>query len=154
MQQTNDLSLSHAVVAQLRGCGHFLYYRMGGRTGRRRILTILSEHPDILQKELQGILKIQSGSLSEVIIKLEADGLVGKVRSEADGRQWAVRLTNSGQAEATRLKTEYDKQISKMMDCFSQEQLNTLHELLGTMFAHWNTVDLGLEQKNTEKENE
>lgn len=41
-----------------------------------------------------------------------------------------------------------------MMDCFSQEQLNILHELLGTMFTHWNTVDLGLEQKNTGKENE
>ena len=154
MQETNDLPLVHAVVAQLRGCGHFLYYRMGGRTGRRRILTILSQHPDILQKELQDILKIQSGSLSEVIIKLEADGLVEKVRSETDGRQWAVRLTKSGQAEAARLKAEYDKQVSKMMDCFSQEQLNILHELLGTMFTHWNTVDLGLEQKNTVKENE
>ena len=87
-------------------------------------------------------------------LKLEADGLVEKVRSETDGRQWAVRLTKSGQAEAARLKAEYDKQVSKMMDCFSQEQLNILHELLGTMFTHWNTVDLGLEQKNTGKENE
>lgn len=129
-------------------------FTKGGRTGRRRILTILSQHPDILQKELQDILKIQSGSLSEVIIKLEADGLVEKVRSETDGRQWAVRLTKSGQAEVARLKAEYDKQVSKMMDCFSQEQLNILHELLGTMFTHWNTVDLGLEQKNTGKENE
>lgn len=154
MQQTNELRLANAVVAQLRGCGHFLYYRMGGRTGRRRILSILSEHPNILQKELQERLKIQSGSLSEVLIKLEADGLVEKVRSEVDGRQWAVRLTKSGQVEAIRLKAEYDLQVSKMMDCFSQEQLNTLHELLGTMFTHWNTVDLGLEQKNIEKENE
>ena len=93
-------------------------------------------------------------SRSEVIIKLEADGLVEKVRSETDGRQWAEQKKKSGQAEAARLKAEYDKQVSKMMDCFSQEQLNILHELLGTMFTHWNTVDLGLEQKNTGKENE
>lgn len=37
MEQTNDLVLAHAVVAELRACGHFLYYRMGGRIGRRRI---------------------------------------------------------------------------------------------------------------------
>lgn len=58
---------------------------MGGRTGRRRILTILSEHPGILQKELQDILKIQSGSLSEVVIKLETDGFAKKARRKPNG---------------------------------------------------------------------
>lgn len=154
MRQTNDLCRAHEVVAQLRACGHFLYYRMGGHTGRRRILTILSEHPDILQKELQDILQIQSGSLSEVMIKLEADGLVEKGRSEVDGRQWTVRLTKNGEQLAERLKTAYDEQVAKMMDCFTTEQLDILHELLDTMFSHWNEVDLCPEQKNMEKENE
>lgn len=154
MQQTENLPLSLEVVSQLRRCGHFLYYRMGGRIGRKRILTFLSEHSDMLQKELQDVLQIQSGSLSEVIIKLESDGLVEKVRSKTDGRQWALRLTQAGQEEARRLKAEYAEQVSRMMSCFSDEQLTTLHELLDTMFIHWNTVDLGAEQKNIEKENE
>lgn len=151
MKQTDDLPLAHAIIAQLRGCGHFLYYRMGGRTGRRRILMILYDHQVILQKELQDILKIQSGSLSEVIIKMEADGLIEKVRSESDGRQWALRLTKNGQMEAVRLKAAYDKQVAEMMGCFSQEQLHILHELLNTMFTHWNTLDIDTEQKNTKK---
>lgn len=154
MQQTDELLLTHAVVAQLRSCGHFLYYRMGGRTGRRRILTILSEHPGILQKELQDILKIQSGSLSEVVIKLETDGFVKKVRSKTDGRQWAVCLTKKGQEEAKRLKLEYDQQIAEMMACFSKEQLISLNELLSTLTAHWNEIDMGKGQLNIEKENE
>lgn len=154
MCQTDNLCRAHEIVAQLRACGHFLYYRMGGHAGRRRILTILSEHSEIMQKELQDILQIQSGSLSEVMIKLEADGLVEKGKSKMDGRQWTIRLTKNGEQQAERMKTVYDEQVAKMMDCFTQEQLDMLHELLDTMFSHWNEVDLCPEHKNLEKENE
>lgn len=154
MQESSSLPLTHQVVAQLRACGHFLYYRMGGKIGRRRILAILSEHPNIPQKELQEILQIQSGSLSEVMNKLETDHLVEKGRSETDGRQWTVRLTENGKKEAQRLKAEYDRQVSQMMESLSQERLVTLHELLDVMFAHWIEVDKESEQENTKKANE
>lgn len=155
MDSVNHRPLTHEVVAQLRACGHFLYYRMGGRVGRRRILTFLSEYPNILQKELQDILQIQSGSLSEVIIKLESDGLVNKGRSEMDGRQFTLNLTQKGQEEAKRIKEEYDEQVREMMSCFSEEELEQLHQMLKIMFAHWNATDLCLEKKNIEKkENE
>ena len=151
---TNDLSVSHQAIAQLRACGHFLYYRMGGRVGRRRILTLLSEHPNMLQKELQDTLQIQSGSLSEVIIKLEEAGLVEKGKCEKDGRQWTINLTEKGKLQAQRLKTEYNEKVLKMTECLSPEQLDVLNELLSTMLEHWNSIDLCLEQKNIKEENE
>lgn len=137
-----DLDLQRAldIVSQLRACGHYLYYRMGGRTGRRRILTALARHPNLPQKELQELLYIQSGSLSEIIIKLEADGLVEKVRSETDGRQWNLRLTPQGQTEAARREAAYERQVSEMMACFSTQERMQLHRLLDTMLCHWNTV--------------
>ena len=154
MHMTDDLPLVHQVISQLRACGHFLYFRMGGRISRKRILAILYQHPCLLQKKLQDMLHLQSGSLSEVIIKMEAEGLIEKVRSEIDGRQWEIRLTETGWLEAKRLKAEYEEQIMKMMACFSREELETLHELLETMFAHWNCVDLCLDLKEEELENE
>ncbi len=141
MEQTEQLQLAHSVVGKLRQCGHYLYFRTGGKTGRRRILTILSEHSEILQKELQDILRIQAGSLSEVIIKLEADGLVRKIRSSRDRRHWALQLTETGRQEAKRLKAEYDGQILKMMSCFTPEQQEALYSQLDTLLTHWYEAD-------------
>lgn len=140
MGSTNHL-LAHNVVSQLRACGHFLYYRMGGRAGRQRILIVLSRYEEILQKDLQDLLQIQSGSLSEVIIRLEAEGLLEKGKSKTDGRQLSLRLTAKGRQEAEEMKRKYEAQISKMMACFTEEELLTLNDLLGTMLAHWHTMD-------------
>lgn len=140
MEHADNLEIALAVVSKLRACGHFLYHRTGGKTGRRRILRILSEHPDMLQKDLQERLRIQAGSLSEVVIKLEADGLVQKVRSQTDGRQWALHLTEHGLEEAQRLNAEYDDMIQKMMSCFTAEQQQALYAQLDFMLEHWSEV--------------
>ncbi len=141
MEKTEQLQSAQAAISRLRACGHFLYHRTGGKTGRRRILRILSAQPDILQKELQEKLRIQPGSMSEVVIRLEADGLVQKHRSEADGRQWALHLTEKGHAEALRLNAEHDAQIQEMMSCFTQEQIDSLIVELDALLAHWDTLD-------------
>lgn len=151
MKETDNLKLAHEVIGQLRACGHFLYYRMGGRSGRRRILTILEQHQEILQKELQDILQIQSGSLSEVIIKLEADGLIKKYKSRIDGRQFILQLTDKGKEKARYLQEEYDEQVVEMMNCLSLEQMEELHKLLAVLYACWNEADLRQRHKNNEQ---
>lgn len=141
MNQTNEELLTHQIITQLGLCGHFLHYKMGGRMGRRRILSALSEHQELLQRELQDILEVQSGSLSEMIIKMEADGLIQKVRSQKDGRQLVLKLTPKGVAQSICSREEYDRQVAKMMSCFSKEQLRELYCLLDIMGAHWKEVE-------------
>lgn len=136
----NITSLNHKIVMQLRECGHFLHYRMGGKAGKIRILIALSEHQELLQRELQSILDVQSGSLSEMIIKMETDGFIEKIKSEKDGRNFVLRLTAKGHALAEYLKREYENRINKMMSCFSENQLEELHNMLGEMIAHWRNV--------------
>lgn len=139
--EKNDSLLAHEVVTRLRACGRFLYYRMGGRPGRQRILAILSRRRSVLQKDLQEILQIQSGSLSEILIKLERDGLIEKVRSQEDGRQMTLRLTQAGEAEDGRLREQYDRKVTNMMDCLSQEELQDLNRLLERMYLHWIQIE-------------
>lgn len=55
----------------LRACGHHLYHRFGKDMGQGRILAILSERESITQKELQEMLRIQPGSATEILTKLE-----------------------------------------------------------------------------------
>ena len=70
---------SYAIIRHLRRCGHFLYFKTGGKTGRRQIFYILLQRGEVLQRELQDLLGVQSGSLSEIItiaslIEEETDG--------------------------------------------------------------------------------
>lgn len=136
----NITSLNHEIVMRLRECGHFLHYRMGGKAGKIRILIALSEHQELLQRELQSILDVQSGSLSEMIIKMETDGFIEKVKSEKDGRNFVLRLTEKGHVLAENLKREYENRINKMMSCFHENQLEELHNMLGEMIVHWRDV--------------
>lgn len=141
MDQKSNIPLATATVKQLRQCGHYLYYKMGGKAGRQRILKELTEHPELLQRELQDILGVQSGSLSEVIIKMEAEGLVEKIRSEKDGRNFVLKLTEKGKGQAKYFMEEYEGRVEQMMSCFSEEQLENLHELLRVMLGHWNEIE-------------
>lgn len=150
MNQENDNALSRKTITLLRMCGHFLHYRMGGRSGQRRILFTLSKHGEILQKDLQEILEVQSGSLSEMIIKMEADGLIQKVRSQKDGRHFVLKLTEQGKAKSKKFELEYEQRVVQMLECLSEEQVQELHGILETLTVYWK--DLGKEwDKNNEQ---
>ena len=148
MDTKNDEPLTHQIITQLRVCGHFLHYKMGGRVSWRRILIVLSKHDELLQRELQDILGVQSGTLSEMIIGMEKDGLVEKSRSRDDGRQLVLKLTSKGKAQTARCKREYNEQIEKMMSCFSDEQLANLHELLEIMLVNWEKCEGGMDYES------
>lgn len=133
--------LNHEVISHLRFCGRFLYHRMGGRPSRGRILTYLEDHPDALQSRLQEFLGIRSASMSEMIINLEADGLVKRTKSKQDGRQIVLNLTQRGHAHAHYFKDEYFKRVDEMTSCLTQEELEELNRMLMKMEEHWQTVD-------------
>lgn len=84
---------AEAILSQLHRAGFFLHFHMGGgRAGRCRALTVLLSCQEMPQKELQEHLAVQSGSMSELIAKLEGDGLLRKRRSGQDGRMSLLAL--------------------------------------------------------------
>ncbi|MFR5869488.1 MAG: MarR family winged helix-turn-helix transcriptional regulator [Acutalibacteraceae bacterium] len=137
----NQKPISHEVIHQLRFCGHFLYFRMGDKEGKRRILVALLDHKELLQRELQDVLHIKSGSLSESIIKMEADGLLKKEKSEKDGRCLVLKLTEKGKRRAEQLKQEYDVRVREMLSCLTEEQCEQLHGLLEPVINHWQALE-------------
>ncbi len=148
MKQENDDALAHETVTLLRICGHFLYHRMGDRAGQQRILFILSRHGEILQKKLQEMLEIQSGSLSEMIIKMETDGLIQKVRSQKDGRHIVLKLTEEGMEKSKQFEIEYNQKIKQMLDCLSKKETQELHDLLETLTTHWKKIEKEWDKTN------
>jgi DNA-binding MarR family transcriptional regulator len=73
-------------------------------------------------------------SVSRLLARLEADGLVEKLPVSDDGRGQTVRITPSGRDMRRRIWSVYGASITEQMDSrLSTEELNTLAALLGRL---------------------
>ena len=150
-EQEQDLQL----VRRLRRCGHLLHHIYNFSNGSQmRILLRLRDEP-MTQKELTDQLRIQPGSLSEMLAKVERAGLVEKRRSERDRRNFELRLTDEGRAQADVFEKEQMEQATWLLEPLTDDQKTQLKSLLETLIAHWepenHTVQTA-EQTNKEKE--
>lgn len=126
------------LAGRLERCGKFLMYCLGKRRGQEKILRILMEHGEISQKELQELLGIQPGSMSEIAAKLESKGLVVRGRAEADRRKILLSLTEEGRAWLTRQGEDYvRKRRAELFSALAPEEQRTLGVLLEKLCVDW-----------------
>lgn len=127
------------LLMQLEICGHFLHHRGGGGHGQARILRILREQGQLAQKQLQEMLGIQSGSMSELVGKLEGAGLILRERCESDRRQVLLSISEAGKRfieEREQKRRAEDKQLFLAL---SHEEQQELSALLDRLIAAWRT---------------
>ncbi len=116
---------------------HFLHHRRGGRRGQGKILKILSECPQLSQKELQERLGIESGSMSELVIKLEHKGLITREKDESDKRMTTLRITELGLSLSKELEVEASGNEQSLLKGLSIEEQEQLKQLLTKLLTGW-----------------
>ncbi len=114
-------------------CSQILNHKMGKKQGQGRILEILSERDTISQKELQDILNIKAGSISEILAKLEKSGKIIRYKDDNDKRKSVIQITDKGRNTITRYK-DNNEDIFFMLDDNEKEQLSLL---LNKMLTSW-----------------
>lgn len=92
---------------QFMDCAHILNYRKEKRHGQRRVLRVLKEHGSMTQRKLSEHFDIRPASLSELLLKLQDQGLIERVKLEEDRRNYQVSLTEKGMASLEEVKKEY-----------------------------------------------
>lgn len=124
----------HSLGGLLDHCGHIFAHRIGDKKrGQDGILSIITQHPGITQKELGEILGIQPASVSELLMKLERKGLVLREKDEQDRRNIRVQITTEAEISAA-TTTEGKNDPFCALSVEEQEQLRTLLEKL---LADW-----------------
>lgn len=126
----------HILAIRLKACGRFLYYQVGGKAGQQRILMRLNTHGQTTQKELQDVLEISSGALSEILQKMEDSGMISRTKSAEDKRQVDLALTPKGREMAQSVEAHYHRTLERMFECLSAEEKTQLEETLGVLTAH------------------
>ena len=127
------------LAGKLEYCARGLALFAGRHHGQRKILRILREQSPISQKELQDMLGIQSGSMSEIAAKLEGRGLIVRGRDETDKRKITLSITQKGlDWMAQRDDEEIEQRRTAFFSGLTQEERDTLESLLDKLADHWN----------------
>ncbi|WP_455137840.1 MarR family winged helix-turn-helix transcriptional regulator [Thermophilibacter sp.] len=154
MRQTDshdDPSVEQRILHDLGYFGFFLHLHRGGRSGKQPVLVrLLAAGGTMPQRELQESLPITSASLSELLAKLEAEGLVTRLRSRTDRRQQTIALTEAGRARAREAVEGRRAFERRALACLTEEEVADLADKLDRLAAHWRA----LEAEHTTKKGE
>lgn len=121
----------------LRFCGKTLHHGMGGKCSQDRILMILDRHGTVTQRALMDMIGIQSGSMSEVLGKIEEAGLLSRVKHESDKRNVDVMLTEAGKEEAARVRQRRTELESILYAPLDEDEKRQLIVLLRKLKEAW-----------------
>lgn len=127
-----------ALAQQLEWCGRMLFHFLGKRRGQGKILRILTERGGISQREMQEILGIQPGSMSEIAAKLESRGLVVRIRDREDKRKILLSLTEQGRSMLAQWEENSGRcRSGELFSALSAEEQEMLGKLLKKLSADW-----------------
>ena len=132
-----ELEQDLKLVRRLRRCGHLLHHKYNFSNGSQMRMLLRLRGGPMTQKELTERLRIQPGSLSEMLTKVERAGLVEKRRSERDRRNFELNLTEEGRAQADRFEKEQAEQANWLLEPLDEAQKRQLMALLDALIAHW-----------------
>ena len=125
----------HTLGGLLRRCAHiYIHQEGGGHTTQRRILEMLSQR-EMSQQDLQKELHIQSGSISELITKLEGKGLVLRRRDDQDRRKVTLEITEGGRERIARKPVVRSQE--EIFSALSAEEQAQLRALLEKLMESW-----------------
>lgn len=125
------------LVILLRDISHTMRSLYEGRGSQRQVLIVLSETGTITQRELTQRLRIQPGSASEVIAKLESMGLVERALSEADRRTADISLTDAGRRRAEEALEQRQRRHEEMFSALTAGEKEQLLSLLEKVNGDW-----------------
>lgn len=134
------MNTNQELLETMEKCGHFLHHRRGGKRGQGRILHILLQEGDLTQKELQERFRIQSGSMSEIVMKLDNAGFIQKIKDVSDRRKIILKITEEGKQSVYKKQMHNLEQEQKLFDALSEEEQRDLLKLLSKLFQSWEST--------------
>lgn len=139
---TPEEARARHLLADLGYCGHYLHFHGGGRSGKAPILCLLAKNGGKMsQMELGASFDLKPGSLSEILSKLEATGLIERTRNPEDRRQLFVRLTSEGARQASFDQAARIHFRNKAFSCLTPDEQTQLIDLLDRIRIHWKELD-------------
>ena len=118
-------------------CSNIISRRIGGNASRRRIIALLYEHGELTQRQLQELLGIQAGSLSELVARMEKFGVIARKTDESDRRRVVLTLTDLGRERAREPRVMNDERLFAALTEDEREELRRMLQKIADAHDKW-----------------
>ena len=105
--------------------------------GQQRVLTVLSRHDSMSQRDLLEEMGLARATLSELLTRLEEKDLVERTRSKADRRVIIVSLTKKGKAAGKRVVDIESDIADEAFAPLSTAQKDEMKSMLDAILQSW-----------------
>ena len=136
-EEFKSLPQEERLMIMLGKCGIILNNKHCGHHGRDRILKILLEKGTITQSELQDIIDIRSGSLSEILSKMEDKELIIRQKDENDKRKVRIEITEKGKESIVLKEEEHKNKAKELFNVINEEEQKQLELILSKLIKSW-----------------
>ena len=107
--------------------------------GQQRVLTVLSRHDSMSQRDLLEEMGLARATLSELLTRLEEKGLVERTRSKADRRVIIVSLTKKGKAAGKKVVDIESDIADEAFAPLSDAQKDDMKSMLDAVLQSWSS---------------
>ena len=145
-ERYESLSTGERITFQIQALSRLLHRMPESRDGQRRIMEILMEKGSLSQRELAELCDIRSGSLSELVAKMELNGYIARCPDPRDRRTLDVSLTEAGMLAAQALR-DRRQDLYEGISREDQEALLGALERLNRHFRDRLTPPVPMEEK-------
>lgn len=121
-------------------CGHALRRGHGGKVSQETVIRLLHIDGAMTQRELQERMRVQQSSVSELVKKLEDQGLVSKERDPRDRRKTILRLTEAGERQDATNKQKNRARDQRMFGMLDDHERAELTALLQKLLKSWDEM--------------
>ncbi len=137
MGENENIEQKTRVIFLLEKYAHYIFHRFFEKPGRDRALRVLYESGTITQKVFAEKMSIRPSSSSEILSKMESEGLITRTPHDEDKRNINVTLTEDGKKLAVEMIRKQTEAARMTMLSLSPEELTTLEEILNKIIADW-----------------
>ena len=109
-----------------------------------RLLACAAENPGVSSRELCEILDLRPSSLSEILSRAEADGLLTRAVDESDRRVQRISLSEKGQKAVADMEAARDLDARKKTACFTDAEKEQFIALCEKLSGHIERLALDL----------
>lgn len=135
MAERQSLSEKEVSSADLERLTHELFRRLylknrGSNQTQGKVLKILYKKGRLSQKEVQEILDVKPGSISEIITKLEKRELVMRVQDPEDRRRVLLELTEKGRQDVEEFSRNYQNSVMQFFEVLEDDEKQEFGRIL------------------------
>ena len=139
----SDAELGHLFRHTSRLMARAFHRRDNAGHAQARVLSILRERGPMSQRDLLALLDVRSSSLSEILSKLEAGGLIARERNPDDRRGFILSATGAGLALSETDADAREPDFFACLDAPEKAQLAAILTKIATALREEPTTDEG-----------